>query len=88
MAFPAFHYNSKPESTQAEPLDQIEASKPPFTLFIAHQDAGQAGSWRPAASIQFDKHLRTSGFLLSLPPEDLKVLMMLLSFLTPTATSA
>lgn len=47
------------------------------------RDVGREGSWRPDALIALTKTLRTSGFLMAMPPEDLKSLLLMLTFLSP-----
>ena len=69
MTFPSLQYNSGQE--------------PPFSICIEHRDKSRDGHWRPAAFIMLTPTLRTSGFLLALPPEDLKSFLLLLTFLTP-----
>lgn len=73
MAFPFFHYNSKEKG----------ALEPPFSIVVEAKDAVRLTSWRPEASVRVNRTLRTSGFLTALPPEELKHLLLMLSFLTP-----
>lgn len=54
----------------------------PFTILIAHRDKNRKGSWRPEAAVQLTPALRTSGFLAAIPPEELKSLLWLFSFLS------
>ncbi|MDF2441466.1 MAG: hypothetical protein JWN98_2450 [Abditibacteriota bacterium] len=68
MTFPLFHYQAEHE--------------PPFTIFIEHRDKSQ-GHWRPAAFVRLTASLRTSGFLLALPPDEMKTFLLLLTFVTP-----
>ena len=68
MAFPLFRY--------------LPGQEPPFSILIAHRDTQRAGYWRPEALIGLTKSLRLSGFLLALPPEDLKCFLVLLSFVS------
>src|SRR4028119_672954 len=74
MSFPFFRYNSGQE--------------PPFTLFIEHRDKTRDGHWRPEAFLMLSRSLRTSGFLVALPPEDLQSFLLLLTFLTPNGDCA
>ena len=73
MAFPLFRYNS----------DDEDSAQPPLSILVAPRDVGREGAWRPDAFIGLTKTLRTSGFLMALPPEDLKSFLVLLTFLTP-----
>ena len=72
MAFPLFRYNLEPENTQYSPL----------SIIVVPRDVGRESDWRPDAFIGMNKTLRVSGFLMSIPPEDLKSLLMLLTFLS------
>ena len=47
------------------------------------RDIGKEGSWRPDAFVALNKTLRESGFLMALPPEDLKSFLVMLTFLSP-----
>ena len=58
-------------------------SATPFTVFIQHLDKQLNGSFRPHAVVGFDAGLRASGFLASLPAEELRSLLFLLSCVTP-----
>ena len=73
MAFPLFRYNSEQEGS----------SELPLSILVMPRDVGREGSWRPDALVSLTKTLRTSGFLMALPPEDLKSLLVMLTFLTP-----
>ncbi len=75
MAFPLFRYNSQAENESS--------FQPPLRILVAHKDVGRAGSWRPEARIELNQTLRTSGFLMAIAPEDLKSLLVLLTFLSP-----
>ena len=72
MAFPLFRYNSEQEGS----------SEPPLSILVMPRDAGREGAWRPDAFVSLTKTLRTSGFLMALPPGDLKSLLVLLTFLS------
>ena len=72
MAFPLFRYNLEPENPQL----------PPLSIIVMPRDVGREGSWRPDAFIALNKTLRTSGFLMALPPEDLKSLLLMLTFVS------
>ena len=61
----------------------VHRSTTPFTVFIQHLDKQLNGNFRPHAVVGFDGGLRASGFLASLPAEELRSLMFLLSFVTP-----
>lgn len=58
-------------------------SATPFTVFIQHLDKQINGNFRPHAVVGFDAGLRATGFLASLPAEELRSLLFLLSFVTP-----
>ena len=73
MAFPLFRYNSEQEGS----------SEPPLSILVMPRDVGREGAWRPDALIALTKTLRTSGFVMALPPEDLKSLLVMLTFLSP-----
>lgn len=73
MAFPLFRYNSTQETSP----------QPPLSILVARREIGRAGAWRPEAHVSLTKTLRTSGFLMALPPEDLKSFLVLLTFLLP-----
>lgn len=60
----------------------------PFIIRIQHLDVKPGGYFRPSALIGFGQGLRTSGFLHSLAPEELKNLLLLLSFITPNGECA
>ena len=66
MAFPLFRYNLESETPQ----------QPPLSIVVMPRDVGRAGSWRPDAFVALNKTLRESGFLMALPPEDLKSLLL------------
>ena len=72
MAFPLFRYNLEPENSQYSPL----------SIIVVPRDVGNESDWRPDAFIGMNKTLRVSGFLMSIPPEDLKSLLMMLTFLS------
>ncbi len=72
MAFPLFRYNLEPENPQL----------PPLSIIVVPRDIGREGSWRPDAFIGMNKTLRVSGFLMALPPEDLKSLLVMLTFIS------
>ncbi|BDI31486.1 hypothetical protein CCAX7_35370 [Capsulimonas corticalis] len=55
----------------------------PFVVEHLRLDRKPDGSFRPAASILMTPALRTSGLLASLPAEEVKSLIFLLSFVTP-----
>lgn len=55
----------------------------PLTIYVQHQDKRRNGTWRPEAWIAFSRGLHTSGFLATIPAEELKTLLGLLSFVTP-----
>ena len=73
MAFPLFRYNSEQEGS----------SEPPLSILVMPRDVGREGAWRPDAFVSLTKTFRTSGFVMALPPEDLKSLLVMLTFLSP-----
>ena len=73
MAFPLFRYNLEPENPQ----------QPPLRVIVMPRDTGREGFWCPEAFVMLNKTLRESGFLMALPPEDLKSLLVMLTFLSP-----
>ena len=62
----------------AAPLDAR-----PFLVEHLHPEARGDGSPRPGARLVLDRSLRTSGLLQALPAEDLKNLILLLTYLHP-----
>jgi hypothetical protein len=62
--------------------DSSGANHRPFTVLHERLDIELSGAFRPGASVTFTAALRTSGFLQSLPPEDLKNLLFVLTFVT------
>lgn len=72
MAFPLFRYSLESENPQL----------PPMSIIVVPRDIGREGSWRPDAFIGMNKTLRVSGFLMALPPEDLKSLLVMLTFIS------
>ncbi len=63
-------------------------SATPFTVYIQHLDKQLNGRFRPHAVVGFHAGLRASGFLASLPAEELRTLLFLLSFVTPNGDIA
>ena len=57
----------------------------PFTFVSKRLDIQKNGYFRPGAHVAFDSTLRTSGFLFALPLEELRLLMLVLTFVTPNA---
>jgi hypothetical protein len=55
----------------------------PFILAHTHQDTTRGGYFRPSASVIVTPALRTSGLLRALPSEEVKTLLMLLTYVTP-----
>ena len=78
MAFPLFRYNSEQEGS----------SEPPLSILVMPRDVGREGAWRPDALVGVTKTLRTSGFVMALPPEDLKSLLVMLTFLSANGLCA
>lgn len=93
MSLPFFRYNSphepSPKSSSGTPSPSASPPPvPPFTIYIAHLPTKQPTNWQPAAFVALNSNLRTSGLLRELPPEDLKTLIILLSFVTPNGHCA
>ncbi len=59
----------------------------PFSIHIEHLDVAPNGYFRPSAFLRLNADIRTSGFLLAMPAEELKSFLFLLSFSRPTATA-
>jgi hypothetical protein len=57
--------------------------EPPMVIYISHEEKTPSGNWRPSALIGFTPALRTSGFLLSIEPDEFRSLLLLLSFIAP-----
>lgn len=55
----------------------------PFTLHLLRLDETPSGRFAPGAQVAFTPALRASGLLLSLPGEDLKRLLLILTFVHP-----
>lgn len=76
-----------PQPSGLPPLDtsalNSTQTSPPFVIHIEHLDIKDHVYWRPSAFVKFTPALRESGFLRSIPPEELKSLLFLLTFLTP-----
>ncbi len=62
--------------------------EPPFVIRVEHLDVSLGGYFRPAAHVSFASPLRTSGLLAALPPEAVKDLLLLLTFVTPNGHCA
>jgi hypothetical protein len=58
-------------------------SQKPFLIEIRQDRPRPHGAFVPAASLKITEELRTSGLLHALPPEELKSLVYLLTFLSP-----
>ncbi len=70
------------------PQDKGQEQHPPFLLRVEHLDVDKRGAFRPAASVRFAAQLRTSGLLAAMPPEAVRDLLMLLTFITPNGVCA
>lgn len=68
-----------PDLTEVE-RTEVDA---PFTVEHLREDAAPGGTFRPAARLVLAPALRTGGLWHALAPEDLKNLLLLLTFLTP-----
>lgn len=55
----------------------------PFVVRLHKRGEGRVGSFVPVASVEITPFLRTSGLLHSLPAEELKSLLFVLTFVTP-----
>jgi len=64
------------------------AAEPPFLIRVEHLDVTLGGHFRPAAHVCFAAALRASGLLAALPPEALRDLLLLLTFVTPNGHCA
>ena len=58
-------------------------SQPPLSIVLERLDISPDGRFRPAAFVKLTQAFRKSGLLQTLPPEELKSFLTLLSFLTP-----
>jgi len=61
----------------------IAAAEKPFVIVLHRTDRLPSGYFRPEATVTISRALRTSGLLLALPPEEVKSLLLMLTFLTP-----
>ena len=62
---------------------EVSPENKPFIIELKQTNRMRNGSFTPAATLYLTEHFRTSGLLLSLPPEDLKNLLFVLSFVSP-----
>src|SRR5579871_3810880 len=65
------------------PMPVPDVSSPPFQVVLRRLDTKPDGSFRPGARIELTPALRTSGLLTTLPGEDLKNLLLMLTFVHP-----
>jgi hypothetical protein len=56
---------------------------PPFLVFLHQSDLRPDGSFRPDARLTVTPALRTSGLLLAIPAEELRTLLLVMTFLHP-----
>ena len=70
-----------PESPPT-PTPEGTAGEHPFVIVLHQRDRTPGGYFRPEATVTVSRALRTSGLLLALPPEDVKSLLLLLTFIT------
>ena len=70
------------------PYNPPSLPEPPFVIRVEHLDISPSGSFRPAAIVTFSASLRGSGLLHALPPEAVKDLLLLLTFVTPNGLCA
>ncbi len=59
------------------------AAEKPFVILLHRSDRLPSGYFRPEATVTISHTLRTSGLLLALPPEEVKSLLLMLTFVTP-----
>lgn len=62
---------------------EAAAAETPFVIVLHQKDRRPSGTFRPEATVTVSRALRTSGLLLALPPEEVKSLLLMLTFLTP-----
>lgn len=65
-----------------------EEGRAPFLIRVEHLDTDRRGAFRPAAFVRFASSLRTSGLLAAMPPEAIKDLLTLLTFISPNGVCA
>lgn len=75
-----------PPTTQAQ--NQAPYPEAPFEIRVEHRDVDARGYFRPQAHVAFAAPLREGGFLAALPPEALRDLLLLLSFVSPNGHCA
>jgi hypothetical protein len=59
------------------------AASPPFRLVLRGTDVTSMGQFLPQAAVELTPHLRTSGLLDTLPADDLRLLLLILTFVHP-----
>jgi hypothetical protein len=59
-----------------------QSNEKPFRMALEQQDKKLNGSFTPAARLQISQSIRISGLLRALPPEDVKSLLFLLTFVS------
>src|SRR5689334_3971835 len=69
--------------SHAEMYDPDDPVRKPFQIEIVWEDPGSVGRTRPRSILIVHRSFRTSGLLSSLPAEDLKTLLMVLTFIHP-----
>ena len=70
-----------PETEPSVTHDQDQ--KKPFVIELRQEDRTPSGYFRPAARLHLTESFSASGLLRDLPPEELKNLLFLLTFVTP-----
>lgn len=78
--------NNEQRSDEQEGKDRHEGTSDndfPFVIEQYRGEQGAGGSFRPAARLLLTSFLRTSGLWKVLPPDELRDLMLLLTFLSP-----
>ena len=75
-----------PASAPPEPLEEAQVNAKPFVIELLRLEVKPTGKFRPDSTVQLTRALRTSGLLLTLPPDELKTLLCVLTFTTPNGT--
>ena len=75
-----------PASAPPEPLKEAQVNAKPFVIELLRLEVKPTGKFRPDSTVQLTRALRTSGLLLTLPPDELKTLLWVLTFTTPNGT--
>ena len=73
------HLDTPPNLDAAD----VAAAETPFVIALHQKDRRPSGTFRPEATVILSRALRTSGLLLALPPDEVKSLLLMLTFVTP-----